>query len=84
MHKERRNSELLLLDSLEDELPAAGMVLTKEMTQHMDLRSISELLLRLREYPRIVHTSVIDSTTNCEIEPTWGIEFSLPRDWEPK
>ncbi len=70
MHLQRRpHANLIMLDALEDELPAANLVLTKEATQHMDLASIHKLLGRLRKYPRVLHTSVVDSTTNCEIEP---------------
>ncbi len=69
MHTQRRASTLILADALEDDLPYADLVLTKEATQHMDLASIHQLLGRLRRYSRIVHTSVIDSTTNCEIQP---------------
>ncbi len=61
--------QLILGDALEDELPDADLVLTKEATQHMDLASIQILLRRLRKYPRVLHTSVVDSTTNVDIDP---------------
>ncbi len=70
MHNSRwRPDQLILGDALEDELPNADLVLTKEATQHMDLASIHKLLGRLRKYQRVIHTSVVDSVTNCEIEP---------------
>ncbi len=80
MHAQRRPSTLLLADALEDELPDADLVLTKEATQHMDLASIHKLLGRLRKDPRVLHTSVVDSTRNCEIEPGQcrTVDLSLP------
>ncbi len=73
MHRKLHTSwppnELIVGDALEDELPDADLVLTKEATQHMDLASIQILLNRLRKYPRVIHTSVIGGRMNGEIEP---------------
>ncbi len=70
MHRRHgHNHQLIVGDVLEDELPAADLVLTKEATQHMDLASIQILLNRLRKYPRVIHTSVVDSTANVDIDP---------------
>lgn len=69
-----------VLDALVDQLPAADLVLIKEVTQHLPNAMVAQILERLRCYPAVLHTSCVDKHTNLDIElgQTRGVDLRLP------
>ena len=70
----------IVADALSDSLLPAGLVLIKEVTQHLDTRSIVTLLQKLASYPAVLHTSMIDAQPNRDIAmgDTRSVDLSLP------
>lgn len=64
-------------DALTDDLPDADLVLVKEVTQHLDLPSVTRLLIKLSKYRMVLHTSMVYGDVNgpCEMGATRGIDI---------
>ncbi len=59
--------EFHTLDAITDPLPAADLVILKEVTQHLDNDSILKLLANLETYPAVLHCSINEGESNGAI-----------------
>lgn len=67
-------------DALQFSLPSAGLILVKEVTQHLDNRSVHTLLQQLERFPAVLHCSAVTSEMNGEISTgeTRGVDIAKP------
>lgn len=73
-------SMLYTSDALSAPLPRAGLVLIKEVLQHLPNADVIRLMERLKDYPLVLHCSGYDGVVNADIEmgQTRPVDLSLP------